>query len=62
MIPIDHIKEFDENAWNNWKEILDTNSQRFWNDIKGKFISSEFENAIKIIENIMGNYISFKEY
>ena len=54
IITIDHIKEFDENAWNNWREILDTNSQRFWNDIKGKFISAEFENAIKIIENIMG--------
>ena len=59
---IDHIKEFDEKAWNNWKEILDKNSQRFWNDIKDKFISIEFQSAIKIIEKIMGNYTSTFKY
>ena len=54
MLLIDHIKQFDEDAWNGWKEILDTNSQRFWNDVKNKFLSTEFQSSVRIIENIMG--------
>ena len=50
-----HIRQFDDNAWNNWKEILDKNSKTFWNDIKDKFISAEFQHAINVIESIIGS-------
>ena len=57
----DHIRQFDDNAWNNWKEILNKNSQQFWIDVKDKFISAEFQYAINVIENIMGNYTKLLE-
>ena len=47
---VSHIRQFDDNAWNNWKEILDKNSKTFWNDIKDKFISAEFQHAINVID------------
>ena len=42
------------------KDILDKNSQQFWNDVKAKFISKDRQDAIDMIEETLSKYYAFK--
>ena len=39
------------------KDILDKNSQQFWNDVKIKFISKEKQDGLEMLEDIYSKYI-----
>ena len=42
------------------KDILDKNSQQFWNDVKAKFISKDRQDAIDMIEETLSKYYALK--
>ena len=39
------------------KDILDKNSQQFWNDVKIKFISKEKQDGLEMLEDIYSKFI-----
>ena len=42
------------------KDILDKNSQQFWNDVKTKFISKDRQDAVDMIEETLSKYYALK--
>ena len=44
------------------KDILDKNSQQFWNDVKTKFISKDRQDAVDMIEETLSKYYALKSY
>ena len=38
------------------KDILDRNSQQFWNDVKAKFMDKEKQDTIKMLEEIYSKF------
>ena len=42
------------------KDILDKNSQQFWNDVKTKFISKDRQDAVDMIEETLSKYCALK--
>ena len=44
------------------KQILDKNSELFWNDIKMKFISKERQDGLNMLEDVYSKYQNFQFY
>ena len=42
------------------KDILDKNSQQFWNDVKTKLISKDRQDAVDMIEETLSKYYALK--
>ena len=42
------------------KDILDKNSQQFWNDVKTKFISKDRQDAVDMLEETLSKYYNLK--
>ena len=42
------------------KDILDKNSQQFWNDVKTKFISKDRQDAVDMLEETLSKYYTLE--